>query len=71
MNAVALGSERELTALVLAGVRIVRVDAADQAVRAWRALGDDVGLVILSASSAAALEAVRDERPDLLTAVLP
>jgi vacuolar-type H+-ATPase subunit F/Vma7 len=71
MNAVALGSERELAAFVLAGVRLVHVDAEDEAVRAWRSLDDDVGLVILSSSSAAALEGVRNERPDLLTAVLP
>ena len=69
MNTVALGSEPELAGFVLAGVRLVHVGA--DAVRAWRALDDDVGLVILSPSVAAALEAVRDERPDLLTAVLP
>jgi vacuolar-type H+-ATPase subunit F/Vma7 len=68
---VALGDTHELEGFALAGVRIVVTTGGADTVRAWRALDDEVGLVILSPASAAVLGDELVRRPDLLTAVMP
>ena len=68
---VAIGDRPDLAGLGLVGVSVVRDPSTEAVERAWRALGDDVGLVILSPSAAAALQPFLSERPDVLTAVLP
>ena len=68
---VALGETHELAGFVLAGVRVVPTTDDADIVRAWRALDDEVGLVILSPESAVALRAELGRRPDVLTAVMP
>ena len=68
---VALGETHELEGFALAGVRVVVTTDVADTVRAWRALGDEVGLVIMSPASAAALHTELGGRPDVLTAVMP
>ena len=68
---VALGATHELGGFVLAGATIVRAGTPADATAAWRSLDDDVGLVILSPVAASWLGEVVDERPDVLTAVMP
>ena len=68
---VALGSTHQIDGFALAGVNVVPARTDAEVTRAWEALGDDVGLVILSASAADALRTALTERPDLLTVVMP
>lgn len=70
MRVVALGPEPELAGFALAGVRVVAV-TADEVRAAWRHLGEEVGLVLLSAETADVLADVLHERPTTLTAVTP
>jgi vacuolar-type H+-ATPase subunit F/Vma7 len=70
-NIVALGGTHEIEGFALAGVNVVPTHTDAEARRAWEALGDDVGLVILSAAAADALSTAFIERPDLLTVVMP
>jgi vacuolar-type H+-ATPase subunit F/Vma7 len=67
---VAIGSELELAGYALAGVGVEEADGPEAAQRAWAELGDDVGLVLLTAEAARAL-ADRAARRDLLCVVLP
>ena len=67
----ALGDGHELDGFVLAGARVRRTSDPEEVRAAWRELGEDVGLVILSAEAAELLEEELDDRPDVLTAVLP
>jgi vacuolar-type H+-ATPase subunit F/Vma7 len=70
MNVVAIGLGAELAGFALAGVRIIPASSDPEVVRAWTSL-EDVGLVILSAEASTALEPVRADRPEILTAVVP
>ncbi len=69
-SVVALGETHELEGFALAGVEVIVADAAD-AVSAWEALDDDVVLVILSPSAAAAVLGELHRRPEVLTVVMP
>jgi vacuolar-type H+-ATPase subunit F/Vma7 len=71
MRVVALGPEPEIAGFALAGVRVVAVTTADEVRAAWRHLGEEVGLVLLSAETAEVLADVLHERPTTLTAVTP
>lgn len=68
---VALGEDDRLEGFALAGASVITASTDDEIRRAWDRLDSDVGLVILSASASRALESRLDERPDVLTAVLP
>ena len=68
---VALGDDHRLEGYALAGATVVHAATDDQVRRTWHALGSDVGLVVLDRRAADAIQSVRDERPDVLTAVLP
>ena len=68
---VALGEDHRLVGFALAGVRVVRATTDAEIQRAWQRLDPDVGLVILSEFAAQRLGAALDDRPDVLTAVLP
>lgn len=68
---VALGASHALDGFGLVGVHVVHASHPDEVRAAWRALPDDVGLVILSHDAEAVLHDALDDRPDVLTAVLP
>jgi hypothetical protein len=69
---VALGEETRLLGFVLAGAVLLPADTGADVVRAWDAVGDDVGLVLLTPAAAAALGArLTDPASTRLTAVLP
>ena len=70
MRVVALG-DADLAGFVLAGVQVVAVDSADEALSAWRTLDEDVGMVILSSRAADVIDRELDDRPDILTVVAP
>lgn len=70
-TAVALGRDHRLVGFALAGVRVVNAASEDEIARAWEHLGDDVGLVILSADAADTLRPRFTDRPDILTVELP
>jgi len=68
---VAIGADPRLDGFALAGVRVLAAGTGAEVEEAWAALGPDVGLIILSAAAATTLEPVLDDRPDVLTVVLP
>ena len=68
---VALGSGHTLDGFALAGASVVSARTDGDVLCAWDSLGEDVGLVILSAEAALALDAHLQNRPDVLTVVLP
>jgi vacuolar-type H+-ATPase subunit F/Vma7 len=67
---VAIGSELTLAGYGLAGVEVMAADNSAAVQRAWAGLGDDVGLVLLTADAALAVSD-KASRPDLLSVVLP
>jgi vacuolar-type H+-ATPase subunit F/Vma7 len=71
VNVVAIGADGDLAGLALAGVQVVSARTPDQVLAAWRALGDEVGLVVLSPDAADVLDDVLHERPVTLTVVIP
>lgn len=68
---VALGSGHALDGFALAGASVVTATTDDDVVRAWEALGEDVGLVIVSPEAARILDSRLQDRPDVLTVVVP
>ncbi len=68
---VALGARRDVDAFSLAGVEVRAAEDAAAVRAAWAALGDEVGLVLLTADAAEALGNVIDATASPLTAVLP
>jgi hypothetical protein len=68
---VAIGVDPRLDGFALVGVRLIPARTGDEIESAWAGLGDDVGLVVLSAEAARTLEPVLADRDDLLTVVLP
>lgn len=67
---VALGETHELEGFALAGVKVIATTTEADVASAWHRLGNDVGLVILSATAARVLQPLLDDRPDILTAVM-
>lgn len=69
----AIGARARVCGLALAGVDVLVAEDADAVRRAWRTLPGTVGLVILTAEAAEALEpAARAPDPSRpLTAVMP
>lgn len=68
---VALGADDRLGGFALAGASVIATTTDEEVRAAWDRLASDVGLVILSADTARALEPVLGDRSDILTAVLP
>ncbi len=68
---VAIGATHEIEGFALAGVDVAIATTDDELTRAWRELDENVGLVILTSCAADRLEFLLDERPDVLTAVMP
>ena len=70
---VAIGEDTLVGGLAFAGVHAVAANHPDAVRRAWRALPDDVGLVILTSMAHAALEGggVVFDRGERLWAVMP
>jgi vacuolar-type H+-ATPase subunit F/Vma7 len=68
---VAIGETDELAGFALAGVLVVAAGSATEVNGAWSELPADAGLVILSAAAALTLGDALDERPDVLTVVMP
>lgn len=68
---VALGADEDLDGFALAGVRVVHARTERATSEAWSELGRDVGLVILTPDAARILGPVLDDRPDVLTVVIP
>ncbi len=67
----AIGEHGTVEAFVLGGVAVTTADDAEAVHVAWSRLGADVAVLILSARAAAVLATEREQRPDLLWAVLP
>ncbi len=70
-SVLALGGSHTLDGFALVGVEVVRTTRPEQIRAAWDGLGEDVGLVILSSDAESVLRDDLDDRPDVLTAVLP
>ena len=68
---VALGESPVLRGFALVGVRVVETASPDEVLAAWGALGDDVGLVILTPAARAVISPLLDRRPTVLTVELP
>lgn len=67
----ALGDGRTTAVLALAGVRCIAAPTDDDVVAAWRSLDADVGLAILTPAARRCLDDELDNRPDVLTVVVP
>ncbi len=67
----AIGDTHELEGFALVGVDVQIADSVAASAAAWSSLGSDVGLVILSPRAARDLETELDNRPDVLTVVMP
>ena len=55
---VVLGEEARVAGFALAGADVVRAEDAAEVRAAWSALGDDVGVVVLTPAAHRALDAV-------------
>ena len=70
LRIVAIGEEAKLAGYALAGVQLIDVGATAGVRDAWEALGDDVGLVLLTPEASRELTGASG-RPELLRVVLP
>lgn len=71
MRIAALGERERLRGFAFAGVQVAVAEDAPAVRAAWRALPDDVGLVILTAAAHAALAEELAEREERLWAAMP
>lgn len=67
----AIGEASALAGYALAGVEVLPAEDATGVVRAWAALDEDVGLLLLTRAAEAALSSRLAEADDLLWAVVP
>ncbi|MFP4634418.1 MAG: hypothetical protein ACLFRD_01035 [Nitriliruptoraceae bacterium] len=67
---VALGETSRVEGYALAGVTVLATDR-DGVDRAWQRVPDDTGLLVLTPTAAADLEARLASRPGLLWTVIP
>lgn len=70
-DVVAIGETHELEGFALAGVSVFVAGTDEAVVEAWRRLGSETALAILTSAAAAALGPKLSERPDVLTVVMP
>lgn len=68
---VAIGDELRIAGYALAGVDTVPASSDDEARAAWRELPDDTVLLLLTPDADRALAELLDERPNIVSAVLP
>ena len=69
---VVIGASIAVDAFALAGATVVPVDHPADVLRAWRALGPNTAVVVLTAAAAAVLgAAVHARTDDVLTVVMP
>jgi len=66
-----IGEEVRIHGFALAGVPAHPAETDEQARKAWRLLGDDVAVVILTPRAADRLAGQLDQRPQVLTVVMP
>ena len=71
MRIAVLGTTEQVEGFALAGALVLAADAADDLDRAWDALPDDVGVLVLTPRAWERLHGRFDERPQLLTTVSP
>jgi vacuolar-type H+-ATPase subunit F/Vma7 len=67
----AIGETHGLEGFALVGVTIHAASTNAEIIDAWGNLDPDVGLVILSATAADALQPLLADRPDTLTVTMP
>ncbi len=67
----AIGESDDLDGFRLVGVPVTAALTPAAALAAWDALGENVGLVILSPTAASALGSRLSERPEVLTVTTP
>jgi vacuolar-type H+-ATPase subunit F/Vma7 len=68
---VALGEAPRVRGFALGGATVVVADGAAELTSAWQSLEPGVGLVLLTAAAARALAPHLEERPHVLTVVMP
>ena len=68
---VAIGEAQRVASLAFAGVHVHVAEDAEAIGAAWRALGDDVGVLILTPFSHAALRSELDGAARPLSVVMP
>jgi vacuolar-type H+-ATPase subunit F/Vma7 len=68
---VALGEESQVRGYGLAAVRVMTAEGPEEAVAAWERLPEGAAVLLLTPMARAALARRLDERPRLLTVVLP
>ncbi len=66
-----IGEEVRIQGFVLAGVAAHPAETDEEARLAWRSLGDEVAVVILTPRAADHLAGQLRQRPDVLTVVMP
>lgn len=66
-----IGEEARIHGFALAGVATHPAENDEEARSAWRSLGTDVAVVILTPSAADRLAGQLDQRPEVLTVVMP
>jgi len=70
-RAAVIGEAVRIEGFALAGVLVFPAEDAGQAHAAWRALPDDVGVLVLTGRAATWLGDVPRSRPGVLLAVMP
>jgi vacuolar-type H+-ATPase subunit F/Vma7 len=66
-----IGEEARIQGFALAGVITCPAETEDEARAAWRSLTDEVAVVILTPRAAGRLTDHLEQRPDVLTVVMP
>lgn len=66
-----IGEETRIQGFALAGVATHRAETDEEARSAWRSLGADVAVVILTPGAADRLASQLRQRPEVLTVVMP
>jgi vacuolar-type H+-ATPase subunit F/Vma7 len=67
----AIGEHERVVGFAFAGVHIATADRPDEALAAWKALPEDVGLVILTRAAHAAVASELSELETRLCVVMP
>lgn len=67
----AIGEEARILGFGLAGVIACPAESGEDARACWRSLDDDVSVVILTPRAADSLADQLDDRPGMLTVVMP
>ena len=68
---VAIGATHDVEGFALVGVSVIAATTELEVIEAWSRLPDDTSLAILSAAAATTLDQQLEDRPDVLTVVMP